>query len=261
MADKLDLKTSHSFAGLIWNTLADEDNRRLFVEVRDVQQKRVSFSALNLQNNEWLWKDVSLEEPWWITLAGVAGDILLLTLYTDAANPEKKSLLAYDVLKNEIAWWYNGFSLSAAGRRHVRGVDSKFPSREIVLDPFTGKQLQDVDFDLGVSQNFPVIRPFQYEERSGHFITVKNFLETRLGIQPLFSIEYLEWGSLIATSVYVKEEELANYLYVFDPEGELILTEKLGENLKGVGLDTFFIFSDHLFFVKNKRELVSYRIV
>ncbi len=261
MADNLEFKSSHSFAGLIWNTLADTENKRLFLEVRDVQQKRVSFSALNLQNNEWLWKDVSLEETWWITLASAAGDFLLFTVYTDRGNPDKKSLLAYNILKNEISWWYNGFSLSGANHRYVRGVDSKFPSREIILDAFTGKPLQDVEFDLGVSQNFPVIRPFQYEQRSGHFDTVKNFLQSRLGIHPVISIEYLEWRSLIVMSVFLKEADLANYLYVFDSSGELMLKEKLGENLKGVGLDTFFIFSDHLIFVKNKHELISYRIV
>ena len=68
-------------------------------------------------------------------------------------------------------------------------------------------------------------------------------------------------NGLILMSVFVKEDELANFLYGFSSDGELIFKETLGENLKGVGLDTFFIYSDHLIFVKNKKELTSYKIL
>lgn len=251
----------HSFQGIIWNTLADENHHRLFLEIRDVQEKKVSFSALNLQNYEWLWKDVSLEEPWWVSLAAMGGEVLLFTLYTDTNNPDKKSLLAYDVIKNKIIWWYNGFSLSAANTLYVKGIDARFPSKEIILDLFTGKALQQVDFHLADPQNFPVIRPFQYEEGTEHFGTVKDFLQSRQGILPVATVDYLEFEGLIMVSFFVKEEELANYLYGFNSSGEVLLKEKLGQNLKGVGLDTFFIYSDHLIFVKNKNELVTYKIL
>jgi len=140
-------------------------------------------------------------------------------------------------------------------------VDSKFPGKEIVLDLFTGKELPDVDFDLADSQNFPVIRPFQYEEGTAHFDTVKDFLNTRLEILPVATIEYLEFEELIIMSVFINEQGLANYLYGLNAGGEVLITEKLGENLKGVALDTFFVFSGHLIFVKNKNELTSYKIL
>jgi hypothetical protein len=62
-------------------------------------------------------------------------------------------------------------------------------------------------------------------------------------------------------SVFVNEAGLANYLYGLSASGEILIKEKLGESLKGVGLDTFFIFSGHLIFVKSKNELISYKIV
>lgn len=261
MTNKLEFKFSTSFHGVIWNFLADANNPRLFLEVRDVQQKEVSFSALNLRNYEWLWKDVSLEERWWVSLGAVAGEKLLFTVYTDTGNPDKKSLLAYDVSKNQISWWYNGFSLSGVNNLYVKGIDARFPSKEIVLDLFTGKPLQQVDFHLEESQNFPVIRPFQYEAGTAYFDTVSDFLQSRVHAGPIAALEYLESGTLIFVSVFVRESDLANYLYGFNSSGDLLLNEKLGENLKGIGLDTFFIYSDHLIFVKNKNELTSYKIL
>lgn len=195
-----------------------------------------------------------------MSLRAVSGDILLLTIYTDSNNPDKKSVVGYDVLKNRMAWWHNGFSITNVNNLFVRGVDSRFPEKETFLDSFTGEPLPNVDFDLGDSQNFPVIRPFQYEEGTAHFKTVKDFLQSRIGVLPVATIEYLEFGDLIVASLFVKEPHLANYLYGFDTSGEVLLKEKLGENLKGVGLDTFFIFSGHLIFVKNKNELTSYKL-
>ena len=261
MANTFDHKFSHQFQGLIWTTLADANNQRLFVEIRSPVDKTVSFSALNLQNNQWLWKDVIFEEAWWITLRAVEGDILLFTIYADSDNPDKKSVLAYDVTERKIAWWYNGFSITSINRLFVIGVDAKLPEKQIILDLSTGKAVRNVDFDLADSQNFPVIRPFQYEEGTAHFNTVKDFLYSRLGISPVASIEYLEIEDLIIVSIFVKQQGLANYLYGFDANGEVLIREKLGEDLKGVAIDTFFVFSGHLIYVKNKNELISYKIV
>lgn len=261
MAKTLDLSFSQPFHGIIWNTLADQNNQRLFLEVRNPDEKTVSFSALNLRNNQWLWKDVRLEEPWWISLRAIQGDILLLTVYTDTNNPDKKSVVAYDVIQNRLVWWSNGFSLTSVNSLYVRGVDVRFPEKETILDLFTGKPVQQVDFHLEDSQNFPVIRPFQYEEGTAHFDTVKDFLNSRLGILPVATIEYLEFEDLIIMSVFLTDHDLANYLYGFNASGEVLMKEKLGDNLKGVGLDTFFIFSGHLMFVKNKNELTSYKII
>jgi hypothetical protein len=71
----------------------------------------------------------------------------------------------------------------------------------------------------------------------------------------------MEAGDLIIVSVFVKEADLANFLYVFNTGGELLLMEKLGENLKGVGFDTFFVLFGHLIFVRNKHELIVYKII
>ena len=261
MACTFKLNFSNTFQGIIWNTLADGNTQRLYLEVRNPQEKKVSFSALNLQNNQWLWKDVSFEEPWWISLGAVTGDVLLLTVYTDTSNPDKKSLIAYHVLENQMIWWHNGFSLTLVKGPYVQGVDSRFPSKDTFLDLFTGQPVQTGDFDLEDSQNFPVIRPFQYEEGTAHFDTVKRFLQSRLGILPVATIEYLEVGELIIVSVFLKDQGLANFLYGFSTSGDLLIEEKLGESLKGVGLDTFFIFSGHLIFVRNKNELRSYKIL
>ncbi len=204
---------------------------------------------------------MSFDEPWWISMRAASEDILLLTVYSDTANPDKKSVIAYDIAEQRMVWWQNGFSVTSVNNTHVIGVDARFPEKESVLELISGKPDPEIDFHLEDLQNFPVIRPFQYNEGTTHFATVSDFLNARWGIVPVATIEYLEIESLIIASVFLKEEGLANYLYVFDTDGELLTKEKLGEGLKGVGLDTFFVFSGYLIFVKNKNELTSLKII
>jgi hypothetical protein len=45
-----------------------------------------------------------------------------------------------------------------------------------------------------------------------------------------------------------------------DEEGEVKYKECIGKNLKGIALDTFFIFGDLLVFVKDKKELIIFKM-
>lgn len=261
MSDKLELSFSGRVEGIIWKTLADPDNKRLYLEVRDNVQKRVTFSCLNLAENDWLWRDVTFDEPWWINLQVVSGNVLLFTLYHDASNPDKKSVLAYDVNKQKILWWRNNFAVTSIIHEQITGMDTKFGSKKIRLNLPDGVELNQQGQVSGEERNFMIIRPLQYPQGSAYFETVKAFLETNYKFSPIISIEYCEYHSLILISAFTDQAGLANYLFVVNSAGELVLKEALGEQLTGIALDTFFIFSGYLIFVKNKCELVSYKIV
>jgi hypothetical protein len=114
---------------------------------------------------------------------------------------------------------------------------------------------------LPTGQNFLVRKPLQYYPETKHFETVKSFLSLKYGISAISLIEYLEYETLILISCYVAETDLVNYLYVISETGDLLLKEKIGEQLKGLGIDTFFILSGYLIFVKNRNVLVSYKMV
>jgi len=86
-------------------------------------------------------------------------------------------------------------------------------------------------------------------------------LSRRFNLLPVIALEYLEHDSIIFISFYIEEGELANYLLIISAGGEVLMKEKLDEHLKGIGIDTFFLLSGCVIFVKNKVELFSYKIV
>ncbi len=50
---------------------------------------------------------------------------------------------------------------------------------------------------------------------------------------------------------------MANFLLIMREDGKILLTEKLESDLKAVGVSTFFIFENHLIFVRDKSELFA----
>jgi hypothetical protein len=229
------------------------------LEVRDSQRKLVSFSALECQTGRFIWKNKSFDEPWWISLGAIAGDIVLFTVYLETNNPDKKGVFSYHINDDKILWWHNDFSLVSVTPSTVEGISSKYGLRNVVLDITNGKEIPSKG---AVADSLAdAIRPHQYLPEHSYFETVKIFLEQKFNLLPVMALEYLEHDSIVFISFYVQENGLANYLFMISAEGNLLMKEKLDEQLKGIGLGTFFILSGCVFFVKNKGELVSYKIV
>lgn len=248
----------HKFSGMVWNMVAHPSKSLLFLELRDENSRLASFSALDLPRQELLWNDLTFEEKWWISLADASGSILFFTVFTNTHNPDRKSLIAYDFETRKIAWWRNNFALSCVTPAGVYGMDLGM-EKSLVISLATG-QNDNHQPVLPVARNFPVFKPLQYYPDSAHFETVSTVLALKCGMTAVSLIEYLEYQSLILVSFYVQDTGLANFLIVFNAGGELLLKEKIGDHLKGLGIDTFFVFSGYLFFVRNKSELVSYKI-
>ena len=259
MARSVQFNFSHVFEGVIWNTLTSGSSGVLLIEVRDSARKRVTFSALECQTGKFIWRDKSFDEPWWIGLGAVSGDVAIFTIYLETNNPDKKGVFAYHIRDEKMLWWHNDFSLVTVSSRTVQGVSSKYGFKNITLNLANGQQSEDVPPEQ--DSNDPVIRPHQYLPDHRYFDTVKIFLEQKFNLSPLMALEYLEHDSIVFISFYVQEKELANYLFMISADGNLLMKEKLDEQLKGIGLGTFFLLSGCVFFVKNKAELVSYKIV
>jgi hypothetical protein len=261
LADRLQFNFSQTFPGAIWSTLVVPQQNLLILEVRDEDKREVRFSAFDYLQNSFRWKDLLLEEPWWIGLTAVSENILLLHLYQNTENPDEKSLMAFDILKQKVLWHLKDFAFSYLEGNAVVGMQSKPEILARTLDLRTGEVIPDSHNKNPLSGNISAIKPFQYVEGHAYFDTVKSFLAIKLNIEPVSSVEYVEYNSLIFISYYVKEEGLVNYLVVFDETGTLVAKEKLGDQLKGIGFETFFILAGCLIFVRNRGELVSYRIV
>lgn len=208
----------------VWNILPFPGKPVMVIEQRDDVRRMVSFSAFDFENQRFLWRDVTTREKWWVNLAGVTQDRIVLKVFESTENPDKTSFLCLSAENGNV-------------------VES---------------DLQQNDW----LHTNDTLQPFQYLDGEPDFETVKNFLKSKMEPAPRLGAEYLEYADYIIISFYSGDPAaFKNRLAIFNSLGECLYEEEIGTNLKGIGINTFFIASGHLFFVKNRTELVTFRIV
>jgi hypothetical protein len=207
----------------VWNLLAFE-GKLIVIEQRDETKRVASFSLFDFENQRFLWRDVVSPEKWWVNLAGVTPDHVVLKVFESTENPDKTSFLFLSIKDGKV------MDYIAQQNDWVHTND--------------------------------VMQPFQYLDGEPDFETVKDFLKSKFRVTPMLGVEYREHAGYMIISYYVGDPaHFANRIALFNTQGDCLYEYEIGTNLKGIGVNTFFIVSGRLFFVKNRTELVTFRIV
>ncbi len=223
MIEKPRGKFSITLEATLWNVLPVPGKSWVIAEVRNDNTRQVSFIAVDYKNETIVWRADSLAETWWINLVRVTSDQVQLKIFENTSNPDKT---CWQVLALETGL-----------------ITNEEPKIE-------------------AEHTNEVIRPFQYLAGEDDFETIKNFLNERLKVLPILGIEYVEYAEVVLISYYFgRPGEFTNMLACFKRTGDLLWQEEIGTNLKGIGVNTFFLVANQLFFVKNKTELVTFGIV
>lgn len=239
--------------------IASLEQNLLFLEVRIGDIFQVEFSALDYKTNQFIWKDWRMKESWWIGLTAANSQTLLLHTFVNKGNPDHKNLIACDIFSKVIRWEVGEFSFYDWNEQTIFGYRTKEDITPAQIHIESGEVRETQWEFIEEKSEVNSLRPVQFLEGTQHFETIQRFAFQKLNKTILKGVEYIEFDNWIVVSIYIQESEgLANYLIVITKEGEIVLEEKLGEKLEGLGVDTFFILSGCLFFVKNRLELVAY---
>lgn len=223
MIEKPRGKFSIALEATLWNVLPVPAKSWVIVEERNETTRHVSFAAIDYKNKKVVWRTSSPTETWWINLVLVTHEQVHLKIFENTSNPDKT---IWQVLTLESGAVIEG-------------------------DP-----------KIEIEYTNDVIRPFQYLAGEGDFETIKNFLNERLNVLSILGVEYVEYLDFVFISYYFGDPgKFNNRLACFKRTGELLWQEEIGTNLKGIGVNTFFLVANQLFFVKNKTELVTFGIV
>ena len=223
MIEKPRSKFSLTLDATIWNVLPVPGKAWVIAEERNDSTRQVSFAAIDYKNGKLLWRSSSPTETWWINLVRVTNEQVQLKIFENTSNPDK-------------TYWQ-------------------------VLSLENGAVIQE-DPKIETEYTNEVVHPFQYRVGEGDFETIKIFLNERLNVIPILGVEYVEFADLVFISYYFGNPgTFNNTLVCFKKTGELLWQEEIGTNLKGIGVNTFLLVANQLFFVKNKTELVTFGIV
>lgn len=245
------------FGGVIWNSIPAGEGMCIILEIRDKDQRMVKFARWDCSKPDQGIEELELPNEWWSSLHTHQGDVLVFSRREDPINPALLSLWAFDWKTRTMLWEKSQCQFVASAIEGVWVIESKEAGpRKMLLDWRTGGPKEGSEFAAPANNRW--LLPFHYIESDGHFETVQRFLKARHCKEALYGCDYCEWEGFIFISFYIADgDSLANFLMVVDADGEMKLFEKLESNLKAIGVSTFFIFENHLIFVKDKSALVS----
>jgi len=257
-----------SFSGTVWKILCDSASPIIAVELRDHEIREVNFALINTEQGKIIWQGNNPEELWWTGIEAFKNNRLFLHGYKDIQFPEHKRLWAFS--EKGIKLWVDkgltflGFSGdSLYGFKNGEGDAKRFYE----LDAATGKVKKEISAEVAMSilntadVNNYVENPIHYKADNQYYPRLAAFIEQLTGLKAVVAIDYLEYKNKIIISFYtIDNEKLASRIVIVSEDGVKEAEELTGTELSGIGIDTFFVFRDILFFVKNKKELVLHYI-
>jgi hypothetical protein len=240
---------SEQFEGTIWRMEIDELTETLCVEVRNNEEKKVHFGAVDLISGKTFFKDLSTSERWLTGIETVYDGILLLHFYQSESGPAHKGLLAVDTITGKTLW--SNFSLS------FDHVTVKGP---VVFDTrIQPRKLFWVDIKTGATTG--LYEPSVYEKLKNNVVVpeikMSDFLPLNMLPAPAMGnmIHYLEYNNLRIVSLHaLNEGRLTQLLYVMK-DGNVIYEDLLNDGIQKIQQEAFIMHKNHLIYIKDKTEL------
>jgi len=240
---------SHQFNSPVWRLEIDSLRGIIIAEIRDVANKKVSFSAINLDNGEVHFDGLQTEERWLTGIEAAYNGVLLLHNYQSELGPAHKGLIALDSFTGKVIW--NDFNL-AFDHLTINGplvYDTRIQPRKLfVADIKTGATIR------------------QYEPSIDLELT--NELELPAGVSDEFSlslhlpmpamentVHYLEHNNLRIVSLHaITAGTLQQHLYIMNGE-HIIFEDLLNTNIQKLQPESFLLCNDKLIYLKNQSQL------
>jgi len=263
---KLRISWKYVAEGQVWRVMPDATH--FFVcEDRDREQKSTSFFCIDGLTGSLLWKDVRIEEQWWVGLEGIHRDVVYLHKFASPDMPGHKGIIALDLSKGNLLWRDDdAVFLRVDGDTVVAGKLQPTGLETVALHYKTGKEsplLRETEHsttdDLEATQ-FPIPLELVDEELRSRIAKV---------ISPSsLSVEVYATNQLAIISHHEKEGKgekdepsFSNFLRVLDMEKSSVLfEERLAVGAPSPVADTFFIRGEMLYYVKDRKIFTGVRL-
>jgi hypothetical protein len=265
--------------GIVWR-VQFTSRGRIVGECRDRDKKIASFFCLDEQSGKPLWKDLRLEEPWWVGVEGVAGEVILLHSYAKPDMPEHKGILAFDVEGGTLRWRNDDVSFWFSSEENVYAYRDFFERRVgYELDVRTGEIRRTFDESLSEMQ---ALRHRVLDQQTAPEVVLPEILsgspddslllplvnKTMKGKESAGSIEFIKEPGFLLFNYHVRDRNSAegaltfeNHFFIYRyPQGERIFFDVIGSNLTAYVPDSFFIHRPRIFFIKDQRVLTAIRL-
>lgn len=258
----------------IWRILIS-DNDKLIMELRDVIRKEVYYSCYSLSAGKKIFESLQLDEKYWIGIEALYKDTIFFHKFAKPDMPGHKEIIAFDITEQIVRWKNKELSYLFAYDDKVYCFKQNFESREFVLLNYLNGEIVE-----SIGDNFEKINKLRVESSlrtdNNDYLFPEKYYQTNANqqinsaignkitnIDIVGDVEYTSSGNLLFFNYFSKNPVgvLINNFYAFNLEKEkILLSEILGTNLNAFVPDSFFVYKNYLFLLKEKNGLLIYKL-
>jgi len=240
---------SEQFNGDIWRMEIDELTDTIFIEVRDNNDKKVHFAAVNLLDGTVLFNALETPERWLTGIEAAYDGVLLLHFYQTETGPTHKGLMAINAANGKMLWSNYAVTFDYLSVSGPVVYDSRIHPRKLFLT------------DIKTGATLRIYQPSVYAALKNNVrvptAMAENELPLKLAPTHPFGNElyYFEHNNFRIVSLHaLKAGALNQWLYIFDGE-EKIYEDLLNASIQKLQPESFIIHQNRLIYIKNKSEL------
>ena len=220
------------------------------VESRQLESRKVAFTALDLHTGEIHFKERTFLDPMNLNLAYAAQDNIILTVNEHFESPESKGLISVHIADGEILWERYNFTLNHASPSGLQVYDPKIhPRKYSWIDHLNAENINEQE-SSPYGEKSDLLFPDLFES-----YTFPNFIEQS---QIVGEISVLINNGLSIISFHQKFGNNMQQRLVVYQDDRILLDDIIIETIQKLQPESFFIMNNRLLYIRNKNEIVSY---
>jgi hypothetical protein len=242
------LLVAEHFNGQIWRMEIDPLSHTLFAEIRNNEDRKVSFAALSLVTGKTYFKDHTVDETWLTGIETAYNGVLLLHYYQTENGPTHKGLAAVEATTGHLLWHNFNYSFDFLSANGPVAYDGRIqPPQYQLADIKTGTMLRSFNPQIDVVAKNDIVVP--------QSIPLPSALPT-LPVEPYHNnVHYVEYNNWIIVSLHALwAGQMRQYLYVFNA-GQLVFEDILNTNIQKLQPEAFVLYRNQLIYLKDKVEI------
>lgn len=250
---------------------------KLIIEERETEKKQAYFNCLNIESGKKIFKNLQLDEKFWLGIETVYKDVIFFHRFTKPDMPQHNGIIAFDINGQKVIWKDDNRTFLFIKDEKVYTFQQMFENRQhFTLDYISGEVIEELGSD---SASINLLREdmISSEDFSGYIFPqefdasinisdpanqfLKSLRETHLITG---SIEFALDDHLLMFNFHEinSDNSLKNIFKAVDlSKGKYILEETLNSRTNAFAPDSFFVKNDILFLLIERMKVGVYAII
>jgi hypothetical protein len=235
----------------VWRMEIDDLSGILFVELRNTEEKKVAFGAINLLNGHVNFKDISIPERWLTGIEAAYDGVLLVHNYESATSPVHKGLIALDGITGKTLWSNYTLAFDHLTNSGPVVYNAQIqPNKLFLIDTKTGTALRGYEpvLDTAIDHNI----------RSPQLLPASLLGGLQLPAEPYANtVHYMEHNTDRIVSLHTFfQEKIKQHLYIINDKGAIVYQDLLNSDIQKLQPEAFVIHKNSLIYLKERSALI-----